>query len=141
MYEGKLAKRLAAVAITTMLAVDGCGQTQVNGMKVVDYDNGPKTGEVTVSLANGGEMSIGGERTTEIVKIHDDDGILRIWRTQSDHSIVIFGSGDHNLGDGEVGVDSEGVIYARDGNTYYQITASPKDSQNGYGIDVKAACR
>jgi hypothetical protein len=54
--------------------------------------------------------------------------------------VLFLSSDNHNLNDGEVGIDQAGTIYVNSNGVNYEITDSVS-SQGVTQVDVKAQCQ
>ncbi|HUD09216.1 MAG TPA: hypothetical protein VMR77_00200 [Patescibacteria group bacterium] len=142
--EAKLAKRLAAAAVVTALAVSGCAsRNDVNGSMIVDCKNGPRSQEKTATLGVGDEVGIGG--TTPGFGNHDytrigfDKGAaLTITNPGGDWKLRYSPNSEPQLGDNETGMDKDGTIFIRSFGIDYVIK-STVTSDNAV-LDITATC-
>jgi hypothetical protein len=137
-------KKIAVAATAAALVVSGCGDpNQVSGTNIVDCQNGQKTGETTTNFQAGSTLNIGGDWSSQAAHISfERSGILKVQQggNDSNRGVLFLSSDNHNLNDGEVGIDQAGTIYVNSNGVNYEITDSVS-SQGVTQVDVKAQCQ
>ena len=140
-FRGPAAKVAGAVIVLAGVAEAGVflqTPSQVNNVRLVDCNNGPKQGELIVNLPTGANLDLSGEDGRAFIphlKLTSENGHLQVGTSSGTLDI----KADGTVENGNVTINPHDGIIFQSGRIDYNVTSSPL-SGGVTKVDVKASC-